>query len=187
MKLNKKEILSQNLDFFDSELHQFSYLKSDKEHYRLLTYITKIYNNITIIDAGTSFGHSCLALVQNPNNKIITYDVVQRNFSFFTEYKNVEFKKLDINEETPEIINSADIILLDIDPHDGIQEKKFIDYLININYKGYVICDDINLNQGMINWWDSIDIEKYDITEVGHFSGTGLINFNQDSNFVLND
>ena len=26
--------------------------------------------------------------------------------------------------------------------------------------------------------------EKYDITEVGHFSGTGLINFNKKENFI---
>jgi hypothetical protein len=127
-----------------------------------------------------------LALLQNPSNKIITYDIFDKNLYFFSEYKNLEFKKLDINEETPDNLKSANIIVLDIDPHDGIQEKKFIDYLIDINYKGYVICDDIFLNKGMSEWWESINIEKYDITEVGHFSGTGVINFNQDGNFVLN-
>ena len=127
-----------------------------------------------------------MALLQNPSNKIITYDIFDKNLYFFSEYKNLEFKKLDINEETPDNLKSANIIVLDIDPHDGIQEKKFIDYLIDINYKGYVICDDIFLNKGMSEWWESINIEKYDITEVGHFSGTGVINFNQDGNFVLN-
>jgi hypothetical protein len=186
MKLNKSEILNENLDFFNSEVNQFSYLKSENEHYRLLSYITKVHNNITIIDAGTCFGHSCLALLQNPNNKVITYDIIDKSFSFFSEYENLEFKKLDINDETPDNLKSAKIIVLDIDPHDGAQETKFINYLIDINYKGYVICDDIFLNKDMKEWWDSIEIEKHDITEVGHFSGTGLINFNQDGNFSLN-
>lgn len=185
MILNKNEIFNQNLNFFDFDLSKFPYLKSEKEHYRLLTYLTKQFDDIIIIDAGTSFGHSCLALAQNPKNKIITYDIVKKNFPFFKDYKNVESKKLDINLELPEIIKSAKIILLDIDPHDGKQEKKFYEYLIEIKYEGYVICDDIHLNEGMKNWWESVDIEKYDITEFGHFSGTGLINFKNDSNFVI--
>jgi hypothetical protein len=55
-----------------------------------------------------------------------------------------------------------------------------------MDYKGYVFCDDIHLNHNMENWWQSVKIEKYDITDIGHFSGTGLINFNQDGNFKIN-
>jgi predicted O-methyltransferase YrrM len=186
MELLKNEILKEDLSYFDKEMGLYPYLKSVTEHYRLLSHISKIYNNEILIDAGTNFGHSCMALAQNRNNKVITYDIFNKNFEFFKEYGNIEFKMLDINEESEEILNSAKIILLDIDPHDGIQEKKFTDLLSKINYKGYVICDDIFLNDGMKNWWDSIIIEKYDVTEVGHFSGTGIINFNQDGKFILN-
>jgi len=187
MILSKKLIFEENLEFFNDEMSAFPYLKDKTEHYRLLSYLTKNYHDIIIIDAGTSFGHSCKSLSQNRRNKIITYDITYRDFTFFKEYGNIEFKQLDINKESSEIIKSADIILLDIDPHDGDQEKKFTDYLIEIGYKGYVICDDIFLNQNMKNWWDSIGIEKYDITEIGHFSGTGIINFYQDKNFKIND
>jgi hypothetical protein len=183
MIINKKEIFEQNLDFFNFDMASYPYLKAKKEHYRLFTYLTKLYNNITLIDAGTSHGHSCLALAQNPLNKVITYDIFDKDFPFFNNYTNVEFKKLDINKEEPTIIKSAKIISLDIDPHDGKQEKIFTDYLIKIEYKGYVICDDIHINGPMKQWWDSIKIEKYDITDVGHFSGTGVINFNEDKNF----
>lgn len=186
MIINKKDVFTQNLDFFDFDLSAYPYLKYEKEHYRLLTYLSKSNDNIVILDAGTSQGHSCLALAQNPKNNIITYDIMDKDFPFFREYKNIEFKKLDINRESPEVIKSAKIILLDIDPHDGNQEKVFTDYLIKIGYKGYVLCDDIHLNQPMKDWWNSVTIEKYDITEVGHASGTGLINFNEDGNFTLN-
>lgn len=185
MIIDRNKVLEENLDFFDFDLKTYPYLKYEKEHYRLLSYITKLYNDIVIIDAGTSQGHSCISLAQNKNNKIITYDIEDKNFSFFNVYKNIEFKKLDINQENPEIIKSAKIILLDIDPHDGKQEKIFTDYLIKIDYKGYLLCDDIHLNQGMREWWESILIEKYDVTEVGHFSGTGIVNFNKDGNFFI--
>lgn len=187
MKIIKSEVLSQKLDFFDKyyDINYYPYLKGISEHYRLLSYLSKSFDNITIIDAGTLYGHSCLALSQNLKNVILTYDIQHVNLNFANEYKNVIFKKLDINEETPEVIKSATIILLDIDPHDGIQETKFINYLKQINYKGYVICDDIFLNEGMKNWWNSVDIEKYDLTDIGHFSGTGLINFNQDNGVII--
>jgi predicted O-methyltransferase YrrM len=187
MEINKQEVLSQNVDYFNFDMARFPYLKNVQEHYRLLTYLSKKYDNITMLDAGTSFGHSCLALAQNPNNKIITYDIQDKNFEFFKTYTNIEFKKLDINKETPEIIKSAKIILLDVDPHDGLQEQVFTDYLTAIDYKGYVICDDIFLNEPMKKWWDGITVEKYDVTSIGHMSGTGIINYNKDGNFKLND
>jgi hypothetical protein len=187
MIISKKTLFNEDLSFFDDEILRFTYLKDKTEHYRLLSYLSKNNSNIVMIDAGTSFGHSCKAMSQNRENKVITYDIYEKDFPFFKEYGNIEFKKLDVNKESPEVINSAKIILLDIDPHDGDQEKKFTDFLIEIGYKGYVICDDIFLNESMKNWWDSIEIEKYDVTEIGHSTGTGIINFYQDGNFKLND
>jgi hypothetical protein len=187
MKISKKKLLNETLDFFNQDVLNFPYLKNITEHYRLLSYISKEYNNVVLIDAGTNFGHSCKALAQNKKNKVITYDILKKHFNFFSEYGNIEFKQMDINDENHEILKTAKLILLDIDPHDGIQEKKFIDLLININYRGYVICDDINLNENMKKWWDSIQIEKYDITEIGHLSGTGVVNFYQDGNFQINN
>lgn len=187
MILSKKQIFAEDLSFFDDEVRNFPYLKDKTEHYRLLVYLSKNINDSIMIDAGTSFGHSCKAMAQNKENKIITYDIHSKDFGFFKTYGNIEFKQLDINQESPEIIKSAKIILLDIDPHDGEQEKRFTDYLVNIGYQGYVICDDIFLNLAMKTWWESINVEKYDVTEIGHSSGTGIINFHQDNNFELND
>lgn len=183
MKIDKQKIYEQDLSFFDEEIGNFSYLKSDKEHYKLLSYLSKQYNDITIIDAGTNFGHSALALSQNENNKVRTYDLIDNKLTNITKYKNIEFFQKDINEESKDIFLNSEIILLDIDPHDGKQEEKFYIFLKEINFKGYLICDDIFLNQGMRDWWESIEIEKYDVTEVGHFSGTGIVNFKEDKNF----
>jgi len=183
MKIKKDDVLKEDLSFFDTILGSYPYLKNEKEHYRLLTYIGNSNSGITILDAGTCNGHSCMALAENPNNHVITYDIINKDLSVFSK-ENVTFKKLDINKEDMDFIRSANIIMLDIDPHDGIQETVFIKYLKEINYKGYVICDDIHLSPQMKAWWVSVDIEKYDVTEVGHFSGTGIINFHEDGNFT---
>ena len=179
MKLNKNEILREDLSYFKDVLNTHPYVINKGEHYKLLTNICKLIDNITIIDAGTHNGHSCLALAQNKTNKVITYDIMDKSFDFFKEY-NIEFRKLDINKETPENIKSAEIILLDVDPHDGVQEKKFTDYLKEIGYEGYVLCDDIYLNDGMKTWWNSLEVKKYDLTDIGHFSGTGLLVYSRE-------
>ena len=185
MVIDIKKIFLEDLEFLKYDVHKSHFLLNEKEHYRLLTYITKQYNDIIILDLGTADGYSCISLAQNIKNKIITYDILDKKLPFIDEYKNVAFKKLDANEESEDIIKSAKIILLDIDPHDGLQEQKFIDLLERINYKGYVICDDIHLNEPMQKWWNNIKFEKYDLTNVGHWSGTGLINFYNDDNVTI--
>jgi hypothetical protein len=49
--------------------------------------------------------------------------------------------------------------------------------LISINYKGYLLLDDIHLNFEMERFWGSITKEKYDITNIGHITGTGVVYF----------
>lgn len=181
MKLVKDEIKDIELDYFNNLMVDFSYLKNDGEHYRLLTYISYQYINELIIDAGTCQGHSCIAFAQNRNNLVYTYDIYSKDINYITDnYKNVTKKILDINLEVDNILESAKIILLDIDPHDGIAEIKFYNKLLSINFNGFLICDDINLNDGMKNFWNLINKEKYDISDIGHLSGTGIVNFSDE-------
>jgi hypothetical protein len=143
------------------------------EHYSLLSSISKLYENVTIYDIGTHGGLSALALSSNQKNNVVSYDI--ENFVCVDKPDNVEFKLGDFYEDE-NILNSP-LIMFDIDPHDGVKEKKFVDWLIENNYKGTVIFDDINLNDEMKNFWNSIEQEKYDITEKGHWSGTGIVFF----------
>jgi hypothetical protein len=34
--------------------------------------------------------------------------------------------------------------------------------------------DDIHLNSEMSNFWDGLENEKYDLTDIGHHTGTGI-------------
>ena len=157
------------------------------EHYALLCYLSTKFNNATILDLGTWAGWSAVSIAQNPSNKIITYDIVdhlnrsQRGVCIrdqFNTYSNIERRMIDVRTEKPEVIKSATLLILDIDPHDGLQETDFTKYLTSINYEGFVLCDDIYFNEGMKNWWNSITQPKYDLTDIAHHtgqSGTGLI------------
>ena len=56
-------------------------------------------------------------------------------------------------------------------------EKEFTDALISKNFSGIVIYDDIFLNMEMIKFWKSIPFEKENWTDIGHWSGTGVVFF----------
>ena len=81
-----------------------------------------------------------------------------------------------MNDQYKDIILKSKIILLDTF-HDGTFEKEFFNYLEDINYTGTLLLDDINLNKNMIEFWNSIDYDKDDITHIGHSSGTGSVYF----------
>lgn len=146
---------------------------SDKEHYRLLSSLTKDYNGVRLYDIGTYRGFSALALSSNPNNLVVSYDI-----GYFVQIdrpENVEFRVGNFYHDGDML--KSPLIVFDIDPHDGYTERNFLDNLNRIGYKGTVIFDDIHLNDGMQNFWDSVTQEKFDLTNVGHWSGTGMVLF----------
>lgn len=158
-----------------AEEWMYNNINSDNAPYKLLAYIASKYNNITIYDLGTFRGWSSLALATNPTNKVISYDI--QNYLAVKQMDNIEYKIGNFYEDTG-LLNSP-LISLDIDPHDGPAETKFINWLIENNYKGTVICDDIKLNEGMKIFWNSIEnVEKHDVSEYGHkYGGTGILIF----------
>lgn len=150
---------------------------SSKEHYRLLTYITNSYNGINIIDIGTLKGCSALALSTNKLNNVYSFNVSDQ-LELNEKPKNIEFI-IDniINGNYDELILKSPVILLDT-YHDGTFEKQFLDYISNINYKGTIILDDIHLNKEMGYFWNQINLDKDDITHLGHSTGTGVVYIN---------
>jgi hypothetical protein len=147
------------------------------EHQRLCAYVSTKFDGVTLIDAGTSYGNSAIAMSYNLKNTVRTYDIADNDFDSFKERGNIIPVRKDINTEDKDILLSSPLIMLDIDPHDGQQELVFVNLLKEIGYEGFVLCDDIHLNANMQFWWDSLDLITYDVTEIGHHHGTGLICF----------
>jgi hypothetical protein len=198
MLLDLEKINNTNTDFYQKYFLNMTpehhLIRMPGEWYKFLTHISYMYNNITILDVGTCWGESAIALSQNQNNKVITYDIHtlwQKEYNpdrrdFLQDFNNLEIRIKDINTEVDSVLLSAKIIIFDI-AHDGYQEKIFTDRLEQIGYKGYVICDDIfsPWYPNMKHWWEGIQTEKYDITDLAHNSGTGLINYYQDNNITI--
>lgn len=148
------------------------YMDAGLEHYRLLAYISKLYNGVTLLDIGSYQGSSAIALSFNKKNKVISYDIEQQPEIGEINIPNIKFIKGNVLKDDI----TAPFILLDT-YHDGTFEQDFVDHLLKINYKGLVMFDDIHLNKEMSNFWDGLKNEKYDLTEIGHHSGTGIAIF----------
>ena len=168
------------------------YGKPGKEHYRLLSFLSTKFNNSNIIDLGTHKGHSACALSYNPSNKIHSFDIIDnvdnnkiRNLSNVIFHHENVFDHIDTssaflrNPSIDALIKSATLIFMDVDPHNGKSEFEFYNFLHRIGFTGILVCDDIWYFKEMRdNFWYKIDeFNKSDLTEIGHWSGTGIINF----------
>ena len=153
--------------------------KPGKEHYKLLAYFSLSYNDCTIIDIGSYKGCSALALSYNKNNKVVSFDIVDGLKRLYYNYPdNIQFIVDSVLEEKyKSLILNSPFIMLDT-YHDGPFENVFYQYLKNIKYNGLLLLDDIKLNEPMVSFWNNIELEKHDISQYGHHSGTGIVIFN---------
>lgn len=182
MKLNYDEINKLNLNLFieniasNQQYKNFFLGNAGQEHYKLLAFFSMLYDNSVILDVGTNRGFSSLSLSYNKSNQVHSFDLYELK-ELLNPPENIKYYIDNVMKKMyKDLILSASFILLDTF-HDGIFEDNFYKYLIEINYVGVLLLDDIFLNNEMKKFWNSITHEKYDITNLGHWSGTGLVIF----------
>lgn len=154
-----------------------------REHYKLLDFVSRAYHHTTILDVGTQRGRSCFAMGKaNLTNIIHTFDIVDKVQTRSEFPSNVFFRLANLWDEATfrahlDLIKSASVIFLDVDPHDGTMELDFYIKLKAIQWPGILLLDDIHLSPEMEKlFWNRIpDAEKLDLTDKGHWSGTGVI------------
>lgn len=148
-----------------------------REHYALLYSISLLIDGETLIDIGTYKGCSALALSANPKNKVMSFDINNSNI-LYPAPGNVQFILDNVfAPEYKDAILASPFIMLDTD-HDGIFEQRFVEYLDSIKYQGFVMFDDIYLNDAMKKFWQNQSHRKInDLTIAGHWSGTGVIEY----------
>ena len=195
LRLTKKEVDTLNFEntfqqiVIEEDKPEF-FGVAGKEHYRLLSCFSTLFNNCNIIDIGSHRGNSALALSYNTTNTVFSFDIVDNVRSNIKNISNIKFLHDNLfenegREKWRDTILSSPFIFMDVDPHNGNMEIDMYNYLKTINYKGFVICDDVWYFKEMRdNFWYKIDYkERFDVTELGHWSGTGIINFNSDKQF----
>jgi predicted O-methyltransferase YrrM len=162
------------------------YIRNDSrgEHYKLLSHIAKqCPPGSRVLDIGTYLGYSALALSLNPGIRVVSYDIqdcLPKDAPCARDVCNISLHIRDCREDflVPGFLDDVAVILLDVDPHDGVQEKQIVTALVEAGYAGIVICDDVHLNDGMRGFWawvGDLGVKRVDLTSVGHWSGTGAI------------
>ena len=169
------------------------------QYYVILSHLSTYFNNSIIVDMGTLTGGSAQALAYNKSNTVYTYDVLEDGTAIQrfarVECENIKYIIGDCIRDNwtgmvmldgvlpmsdKKIFLSSELIFLDVDPHDGRQENDVLNFLISNNWKGIMVCDDIGMGKEIPNshppmreWWDRIDLPKYDISNNIYASGTG--------------
>ena len=152
--------------FFDTQF---------QEHYRLIAYLSTLFNNATIFDIGTNLGYSAIALSYNSSNRVVSYDIHDvREIGQPETLTNIEFHIGNVLLD--ERLASAELIMLDTN-HDGSFENEAYRHFQDIGFKGLLFLDDIHLNAPMENFWKQITEPKDDISDLGHWSGSGIVDF----------
>jgi predicted O-methyltransferase YrrM len=161
------------------------------EHYKLLAALTKIIQPKLVIELGTYLGYSslCIKSALPEKGKVLTFDVVP-----WSEFSNTILKESDFDKQLEQVIDDvtipsvfnqyrivfeeADIVFIDA-LKDGVQEYKFLENFSRLQFKSkcLFIFDDIRL-WNMLDIWYHLEKPKFDLTSFGHWSGTGLVEWN---------
>lgn len=159
------------------------------EHYRLLAALVSLKLPKLVLEIGTGGGLSALAMRSclPQGSRIITFDIdhwsaipgtVLRYGDF--EDGSLTFLQDDlasegVMERHRSIIEQAELIFLDA-AKDGSVETQILANLtmMSFNKAPILVLDDIRL-WNMLKIWRDFKMPKLDLTSFGHWSGTGLV------------
>jgi hypothetical protein len=176
-----------------------------REHYTLLEYMTATYGDCRhVVDIGTRYVASSLALGSH-ETPVWTFDLpssTEREQAFRGESekqwkRKVEAAKVHIKFHNYDLLKVSNddfrrymstwLIILDTHhrPYSAPFEREWLDRLLSLgDFSGLVLLDDINLNNEMKQWWKELQAKAtergykpFELTSVGHVSGTGLLDF----------
>ena len=192
-------------DFTAEEYEKYMLSDAGREHYTLLNYLSATYGDCRhFTDIGTRYVASSLAAGSNLKTPVWTFDLPsskERQVAFRGKSEEnwqaqiqdvgvtIKFHNLDLMKVSDEDLTSylgTWFVMLDTfhQPDTVPFEREFFQRIMDIGFKGVLGLDDIHLNSEMEKWWKEVQdgaekggYKTYDVTEVGHFSGTGLVDF----------
>lgn len=157
------------------------------EHYRLLAGVVRVLAPVTIVEIGTYLGHSALSLLAgSAQASVVTYDVVpwttlsgtvlrQEDFGDRLEQRIGNLVEPEFLQQELPTLRSADLIFVD-GPKDGSFEPAFVELVLPqlTDRRRVVIFDDTRLLP-MVQLWQDLPFSRMDVTSLGHWSGTGVL------------
>jgi predicted O-methyltransferase YrrM len=160
-------------------------------HYRLLAALVEELRPRRVVEIGTFTGLSALAILPAlpTDGQLVTIDVIPWDKISGTFLKNSDLVggKLtqivcDLREAQTctlhaSLLREADLVFVD-GPKDGVFERKLAQNfdLLGLKPGVLVVFDDIRI-WNMLRIWQEIAHPKLDLTGLGHWTGTGLVDW----------
>jgi predicted O-methyltransferase YrrM len=160
-------------------------------HYRLLAALVETQAPRNVVEIGTATGISALSmLTQLPaGGRLSTFDIVPWHSYPGTTLKESDFadgRLIQICEDLSDpsalarhrdLLSGAELIFIDA-KHDGVQEQRFMENFESVPFEQppLLVFDDIR-QWDMLAFWRSVTRPKLDITSLGSWSGTGLVDW----------
>lgn len=156
------------------------------EHYKLLVWIARQFNDAKIIEVGTLGGLGTIALSENKSNQVVSFDI--RSYKWGNETPENAEKKIVYDGWFDEIMD-APVIFYDA-AHEGEDERLFLKELLARKWRGVIFWDDIHLNKEMVEFWGhcltlgesenlqvlfGAEFKCEDWSDLGHATGTGVM------------
>jgi len=162
------------------------------EPHRLLAALVDELRPQRVVEIGTYLGRGTLAMHSRllDHGRLTTIDIVPWDQFPGTSLRVSDFSdgslvQLVFNPGQPQAANEhaalfqeADLIYIDAEK-DGVLERKILDNFHSIGLKTgtLLVFDDIRL-WNMLGIWREIKFPKLDLTSFGHWTGTGLVEWN---------
>jgi predicted O-methyltransferase YrrM len=158
------------------------------EHYRLLAGMVQALRPKLVVEIGTAEGLSALSLKKYLpiDGKVATFDIVPwRNYPRTCLLENdfhsdtlvqviADLAQRETFAAYSSLLSQAELIFVDA-PKDGVFEPSLLKNFETIDFaaKPIVVFDDTRL-WNMLRFWREIKMPKMDLTSFGHWSGTGV-------------
>jgi hypothetical protein len=161
-------------------------------HYQLLYFLAKHFTNETLVDIGTGFGGSALALAAaEASNLVFSYDTYDffEHIKLYNDFDYDEFRyrlpnivfrccKQDVRQQS-DILAAAAIIMLDA-TRKGPFEREMYQLLEKIGFSGLLVIAHYRRSQILTDLWNGITRPKFDVSIYGTNCaecGTGIVDF----------
>lgn len=155
-----------------------SYIEMPNNYYKLLSFIVDQLKPKIIVELGAYTGASTVALLSSMEKDSHIYSIDKIDDWRFVDKSDPRLSLLVGNSiELVDLVpNNIDIIFIDTDHTKDQITKEWEVYRHKISPNGVVILDDIHLNDGMTEFWNSLPYNKIDLSEY-HNTGFGIFQF----------
>lgn len=165
---------------FEAELQRFQWSPNiewdlrNVPYYRALAAYCKLFSPPVVLEIGTCSGASAVAMAKHAG-AVFTMDTDLSKVcdpKIFSE--NIQGMEVGPQDCLAYNYGNYDLIYVDID-HLGLMERLIHQRLATGLYKGYVFWDDVQMNDAMKAFWDSIEHDK--ILTDWHFTSFGIVEY----------